>query len=475
MKSLNFFTLSMTTLSMFSTSSHALDAWQNDKHYPSGSAVCHNSQQFDARYWANAGDEPGTSQWGPWVLKANAPSCSPGGGDGDDQTPKDPYLTDISKNPQGGYFMTRELLDSAEREKTSSDLFVKVSNTIRKQNNTVVEAVSPGRLANPDNVLRVEAILPEQSWQFLFPMRAPQYDYRKFLQAVAKFPAFCGEQQSAEQALAVCRKSLATMFAHFTQETGGHDRNASIPEWRQGLYFIREAGCSDEGSSCGYNNNCGPGTWQSEVWPCGVDANGNYLKYYGRGAKQLSYNYNYGPFSAAMFNDVTVLLNHPEKVADTWLNLASAVFFFVYPQPPKPDMLSVVEGSWVPNEADKARGISPGFGATINIINGGIECGHGYDKPQALNRIAYYKAFAAYLGVPIGADEVLGCKDQDSFSNEGAGALNIHWDEDWSWHSDRLDGKSFECKLVPYQTAYFALSEGAYERCLKDKFNTTVK
>ena len=24
-----------------------------------------------------------------------------------------------------------------------------------------------------------------------------------------------------------------------------------------------------------------------------------------------------------------------------------------------------------------------GFGATIMIINGGIECGHGYEKPQA--------------------------------------------------------------------------------------------
>ena len=33
------------------------------------------------------------------------------------------------------------------------------------------------------------------------------------------------------------------------------------------------------------------------------------------------------------------------------------------------------------------------------IINGGIECGHGYEKPQATNRQKYYKEFAKYLKV----------------------------------------------------------------------------
>ena len=35
------------------------------------------------------------------------------------------------------------------------------------------------------------------------------------------------------------------------------------------------------------------------------------------------------------------------------------------------------------------------------IINGGIECGHGYEKPQATNRQKYYKAFAKYLKVRL--------------------------------------------------------------------------
>ena len=68
-------------------------------------------------------------------------------------------------------------------------------------------------------------------------------------------------------------------------------------------------------------------------------------KYYGRGAKQLSWNYNYGAFSQAMFGDPQVLLDQPELVATTWLNFASAIWFFVSPQPPKPSMLQVVDGS----------------------------------------------------------------------------------------------------------------------------------
>ena len=494
----------MTALSTIPWQSTANDVWQQSISYTAGSEVCFASTLYKARWWANPGEEPGSSQWGAWVAKADSTVCdntvSPPVDPVDPPvepidppvepidppiqppaeppvTPPsgDPYETGVTKNPAGGYFINPALVANTELEKTSSPLFSKVKNTIRKLDNASVESVTPLRAANPRNVKRLEAILDQASFEFLFAQRAPEYTYRKFLQAVAKFPAFCDDYDSEQQAEAVCRKALATMFAHFTQETGGHDPHSAIPQWRQGLYFIREAGCSETSAGCGYNNSCGPSTWQGQTWPCGTDEQGLYLKYFGRGAKQLSYNYNYGPFSDAMFGDVNVLLNNPELVADTWLNLASAVFFFVYPQPPKPDMMSVVDGSWVPNEADIARGISPGFGATINIINGGIECGHGYDKPQALNRIAYYEQFAAYLNVPIDNNEVLNCSNQDSFTNDGSGALNIHWSEDWSWQQYRPDGKSFECKLVPYQTPYFALSEGAYKRCVEEKFNATVE
>ena len=68
---------------------------------------------------------------------------------------------------------------------------------------------------------------------------------------------------------------------------------------------------------------------------------------------------------------------------------------------------------------DKRNGISPGFGATINIINGGVECNtrDGRERKQATNRIEYYKQFAWYLYVDY-ENEELGCAKQKQF---GAG------------------------------------------------------
>jgi len=73
-------------------------------------------------------------------------------------------------------------------------------------------------------------------------------------------------------------------------------------------------------------------------------------------------------------------------------------------------MLHVIDETWQPNAHDQSLGIKPGFGATTNVINGGIECGHAYEKPQSINRIAYYKAHAEILGVEISSNEELGCK-----------------------------------------------------------------
>jgi hypothetical protein len=176
-----------------------------------------------------------------------------------------------------------------------------------------------------------------------------------------------------------------------------------------------------------------------------------------------------------MFGTVRTLLDKPELVADTWLNLASAVFFYVYPQPPKPSMLHVVDGTWKPNAADAAANISAGFGATINIINGGIECNSGTDKLQATNRISYYKSMGGYLAVPIPTSEALSCATQKPFPNNGAGALLLSWEQDWSYDPTRVDGKSYACKLVSYQTPYSALKAGDYVKCVEHYFNVTLK
>merc|ERR1719410_281141 len=183
-------------------------------------------------------------------------------------------------------------------------------------------------------------------------------------------------------------------------------------------------------------------------WACGRDAvSDKWRKYYGRGAKQLSYNFNYGQFSQAMFGEGRLLLDHPDFVADTWLNLASATWFLATPQPPKPSMLHVIDGTWQPNAQDQLDGIRPGFGATINIINGGVECNtrDGRESKQAINRIEYYKQFSA----------------------GGAGALPIYWDKDWA--------SPYSCKLVNYQTAHNALVDGEYIDCVEENFKVSIR
>lgn len=225
----------------------------------------------------------------------------------------------------------------------------------------------------------------------------------------------------------------------------------------------------------GYNGECNPDIWQGERYPCGRFDDGAFKSYFGRGAKQLSYNYNYGPFSEAMTGDVHTLLDNPELVADTWYNLASAVFFFMYPQPPKPSMFHVVDGTWEPNANDISSGLVPGFGVTTNIINGGVECGGSSEIAQSLNRIEYYTAFSDYLNVSVDQGEVLGCANMKQFSSDGAGALPIYWEEDWSWNAQSSDGRSYQCQLVNYQTAYSAFISGDYVKCVEDTFNVIAQ
>lgn len=364
---------------------------------------------------------------------------------------------------------TQEELDKKEAELTNFPLMKVVKASVATRSNEVVEAVRPNNPTNPDNVKRVERLLSEAQFNNLFPLRAPEYTYQHFLQATAKFQAFCGDYTDGRNADAICRKSLATMFAHFAQETGAHIEGP-IPDWRQALYHLREIGW-DENSRNGYNIECAPEFWQSKQWPCGKFEDGTYKSYFGRGAKQLSQNYNYGPFSDAMFGNVEKLLNEPQLVADTWLNIASAIFFFTYPQPPKPSMLHVIDGTWQPNEHDsKTNGLTPGFGVTIQIINGNAECGRGGDElKQVQSRVMYYKEFANYFGIAISTDEVLGCANMKPFDAAGAGSIDIYWDQDWSWIPP--NGPSYACELVDYQTPFSPLKTGDYSRCVQRYFS----
>ncbi|KAF4650410.1 hypothetical protein FOL47_001173 [Perkinsus chesapeaki] len=239
-----------------------------------------------------------------------------------------------------------------------------------------------GLYASTPNVDRIKSILTEEDFDYLFPHRnrqqgTPQpFSYSGLLKAAEKFPNFCNEAAGELDLDAACRKELSTAFAHFTQETG--------------LYFNSEIGCTD--ATCSY---CSP----NAQYPCSPGKG-----YYGRGALQLSYNFNYGPFSEAVYGDKQKLLDDPDSVLTAEggsLAFSSAIWFLMTPQPPKPAIHDIVVGKWQPAAADIAGGRLPGFGLTILIINGGLECYDPRDR-RALNRIAYYKEFTYHFKVEPG-------------------------------------------------------------------------
>ncbi|KAH0687854.1 hypothetical protein KY290_019511 [Solanum tuberosum] len=84
------------------------------------------------------------------------------------------------------------------------------------------------------------------------------------------------------------------------------------------------------------------------------------------------------------------------------------------PQSPKPSCHDVITGKWQPSNADQAANRLPGFGVITNIINGGMECGHGNDN-RVQDRIGFYRRYCGILGVSPGNN--LDCGNQRSFEN----------------------------------------------------------
>ena len=217
----------------------------------------------------------------------------------------------------------------------------------------------------------------------MFPKRNKIYSYDAFLQAAAKFPAFCGENNNhALNDLQTCGRELAAILAHLTKETGYNDPNQSTPVFRQALYYTDEMGCKKGGSSaCDYKST----GWSETFYPPSRSE-----QYYGRGPVQISWNYNYGAFSKvygeSTYNSKMYLLEHPDEVTSNGLvAFTSGLWFWMTPQSPIPSMHDVITGFWKPNSADKKAGMKTSnnglncFGITTDIINGGIECGGAHN------------------------------------------------------------------------------------------------
>lgn len=108
---------------------------------------------------------------------------------------------------------------------------------------------------------------------------------------------------------------LCSFLAYISYETASGD-----PEYlrRDGLYYLREKGAE--------NSN------KYDILGAITDAEMNKEEhYFGRGAGQLKYAYNYALFSFVFYGDMQTLLDDPDQVAeDPVLAIASAIFAWVF-------------------------------------------------------------------------------------------------------------------------------------------------
>ena len=223
---------------------------------------------------------------------------------------------------------------------------------------------------NGGNGNSFQDIVSRQTYETMFSNRNSLYSYDSLAIATQRYPNFCNEGSDTQQ-----KREAAAFLANIAHETSG-------------LLYIEELrcipnGCEDE--YCDENNT---------QYPCQPGRS-----YHGRGPMQLSWNYNYGAAGEALGLN---LLDNPDQVKlDGEISFSTALWFWMTPQLPKPSCHAVMSGGWTPTPEDVNRGRTPGFGMTINIINGGKECGMGSNE-QANSRVNFYRQFCQMLGVSIG-------------------------------------------------------------------------
>jgi basic endochitinase B len=275
--------------------------------------------------------------------------------------------------------------------------------------NTSVPTTTPliKQLNNQKTKSKITKLIKPKDWNILFPNRygikqkdtlnhnPDFYSYQSFIKAASVFPTFLSEGDKSTQ-----KRELAAFLANIAQETSGGWDDAPDGYFKYGLYFAEEQ--TPQGK-LDYNDI-------TKIKYPGVTGK----QYYGRGPKQLSWNYNYAQFSEAWYGTKDTLLQHPEYLSrDAVVSFASAIWFWTAPQFPKPSCHDIMVNKWIPNENDLLKGRLPGFGATVNVINGGVECGTGKDLEKTSYRYQYYLYFCNYFKVTPGDN--INCANQKPF------------------------------------------------------------
>jgi predicted chitinase len=200
-------------------------------------------------------------------------------------------------------------------------------------------------------------ILSQAYFDSIFPLsgRNAVYTYEGLVAAAAAYPAFAntGDLES-------CRKETAAFLANIARETG---RLRYAEEIAKSVYCSTRTACA-----------CDANTTDRAKW------------YYGRGAIQLTWNYNYCSAGTALATD---LLAEPSIVhTDPKYAWATALWYW---------MTSKGGSTMTCHGAMTGGGM---FGDTIRAINGGECGGGGYNGSTAVKeRVDAYIQFAKGLGI----------------------------------------------------------------------------
>jgi chitinase len=206
----------------------------------------------------------------------------------------------------------------------------------------------------------VSNVVTQALFDAIFPVngRHALYTYAGFIAAASSFPTFVNTGS-----LDTCRKEAAAFLANVARETG---RLRYAEQIAKAAYCSTRNGCA-----------CDPATQDQSKW------------YYGRGAIQLSWNYNYCAAGAALGLD---LLSQPTIVStNSEVAWKTALWFW---------MTQRGAGSMTSHEAMMGAG---GMGETIRTINGSVECNMGgYGAQEGVTaRVDAYIDYARRLGVAM--------------------------------------------------------------------------
>ncbi|RYR79027.1 hypothetical protein Ahy_A01g003895 [Arachis hypogaea] len=195
------------------------------------------------------------------------------------------------------------------------------------------------------------------------------YSYDAFIAAARSFGGFGTTGDDATR-----KREIAAFLAQTSHETTGGWSSAPDGPYAWGYCFLSEIGATADYCVA------------SQQWPC-------------------------SPAGKTIGID---LLNNPDLVTtNPTVSFKTAIWFWMTPQGNKPSSHDVITGRWTPSNADRSAGRVPGYGVVTNIINGGIECGHGSDS-RVQDRIGFYQRYCQMLGVSPGDN--LDCGNQKSFA-----------------------------------------------------------